>query len=223
MEYIKRFFIVIGLFLLSQIGMFTYGTLKQSSLQVGQGTMPLLSTLILIVIFIMNIGLLLVLANKLELLNFDSKFLNKKNILIIVIGVVIARLVAILGTILLNNQGIDSTALNDAAINNLFTGENPLLIILILGISAPIMEEIVFRAGIIGYFLKDWPILGIALSSISFGLVHGPTDIISFFMYALIGLVLSIAYFKTSRLEVSILIHFFNNLIPAIVIAFGLI
>ncbi|MGH2179951.1 CPBP family intramembrane glutamic endopeptidase, partial [Enterococcus faecalis] len=79
------------------------------------------------------------LANKLELLNFDSKFLNKKNILIIVIGVVIARLVAILGTILLNNQGIDSTA-NDAAINNLFTGENPLLIILILGISAPIME-----------------------------------------------------------------------------------
>ncbi|HBD0887382.1 TPA: CPBP family intramembrane metalloprotease, partial [Enterococcus faecalis] len=95
MEYIKRFFIVIGLFLLSQIGMFTYGTLKQSSLQVGQGTMPLLSTLILIVIFIMNIGLLLVLANKLELLNFDSKFLNKKNILIIVIGVVIARLVAI--------------------------------------------------------------------------------------------------------------------------------
>ncbi|RRQ90271.1 hypothetical protein CUR49_12870 [Enterococcus faecalis] len=72
MEYIKRFFIVIGLFLLSQIGMFTYGTLKQSSLQVGQGTMPLLSTLILIVIFIMNIGLLLVLANKLELLNFDS-------------------------------------------------------------------------------------------------------------------------------------------------------
>ncbi|PQB41949.1 CPBP family intramembrane metalloprotease, partial [Enterococcus faecalis] len=28
MEYIKRFFIVIGLFLLSQIGMFTYGTLK---------------------------------------------------------------------------------------------------------------------------------------------------------------------------------------------------
>lgn len=58
---------------------------------------------------------------------------------------------AILGTILLNNQGIDSTA-NDAAINNLFTGENPLLIILILGISAPIMEEIVFRAGIIGYF-----------------------------------------------------------------------
>ncbi|WP_231437573.1 hypothetical protein [Enterococcus faecalis] len=104
MEYIKRFFIVIGLFLLSQIGMFTYGTLKQSSLQVGQGTMPLLSTLILIVIFIMNIGLLFVLANKLELLNFDSKFLNKKNILIIVIGVVIARLVAILGTILLNNQ-----------------------------------------------------------------------------------------------------------------------
>ncbi|EPC6109267.1 CPBP family intramembrane glutamic endopeptidase, partial [Enterococcus faecalis] len=26
MEYIKRFFILIGLFLLSQIGMFTYGT-----------------------------------------------------------------------------------------------------------------------------------------------------------------------------------------------------
>ncbi len=131
-------------------------------------------------------------------------------------------MIAIGGTLLLNAQGSETTA-NDAAIQMIFTGENPLLIILLLGISAPIMEEIVFRGGIIGYWLEKFPVVAIAISSIAFGLVHGPTNLISFLIYGLMGLIMSVAYYKTQRLEVSIAIHFLNNILAAIVIALGMV
>ncbi|WP_410055254.1 type II CAAX prenyl endopeptidase Rce1 family protein [Listeria monocytogenes] len=44
----------------------------------------------------------------------------------------------------------------------------------------------------------------------------------SFLIYGLIGLTCAIAYFKTRRLEVSIAIHFLNNILPALVLAFGI-
>ena len=100
--------------------------------------------------------------------------------------------------------------------------QNPLLIILLIGIAAPIMEEIVFRGGIVGYLFKDLPVVGIIVSSVLFGLMHSPTNIISFLIYGLIGLTCAIAYFKTRRLEVSIAIHFLNNILPALVLAFGI-
>lgn len=222
MEYVKRFFIVIGLFLLSQISMTAYTVAKGFSMEMGEAKMSLFATVLLILLAIGNIWLLIYFGKKLGFLSFKFDFLTKKNIGIIIVGVVLARVIAIVGTLLLNNQGAKSTA-NDAVIQTIFTGENPLLIILLLGISAPIMEEIVFRGGIIGYWLETFPIVSIAISSVLFGLIHGPTDLISFLIYALMGLILSLSYYKTQRLEVSMSVHFLNNILPAIVIAFGLI
>lgn len=159
---------------------------------------------------------------KLGFLNLKWDFFTKRNVGIIIGGYILARVIAIGGTLLLNTQGSESTA-NDAVIQTIFTGENPLLIILLIGISAPIMEEIVFRGGIIGYWLEKFPMVAIALSSISFGLIHGPTNLISFLIYGLMGLILSMAYYKTKRLEVSMSIHFLNNILSAIVLAFGMI
>ncbi|EOL47751.1 hypothetical protein I580_01305 [Enterococcus caccae ATCC BAA-1240] len=159
---------------------------------------------------------------KLGFLNLIVDFFTKKNVGIILGGFILARVIAIGGTLLLNTQGAESTA-NDAAIQTIFTGESPLLIILLIGISAPIMEEIVFRGGIIGYWLAKFPIVAIAISSIVFGLIHGPTNLISFLIYGLMGLILSLACYKTQRLEISISIHFLNNIFAAIVIAFGMI
>ena len=162
-----------------------------------------------------------VFCKKLGFLTPSKDFLTKKNIIYILVGTLIARTVGIGGTLLLNVTGVTQTA-NDEAIGQLFTGENPLLIILLIGIAAPIMEEIVFRGGIVGYLFKDLPVVGIIVSSVLFGLMHSPTNIISFLIYGLIGLTCAIAYFKTRRLEVSIAIHFLNNILPALVLAFGI-
>lgn len=222
MTYVKNFFILVGLFLLSQISMTVYTVVKKLSMDAGEANLPLFTTIILIVMVIGNSWLLIFLAKKLGFLKFKLDFFTKKNSGIIIGGFILARIIAIGGTLLLNNQGTASTA-NDAVIQTIFTGENPLLIILLIGVSAPIMEEIVFRGGIIGLWLEKFPIVGIAISSVLFGLIHGPTNLISFLIYGLMGLILSMAYYKTKRLEVSISIHFLNNIFAAIVIAFGMV
>ncbi|MEI5994690.1 CPBP family intramembrane glutamic endopeptidase [Candidatus Enterococcus mansonii] len=188
----------------------------------GNANLSLAISVLLMVVTIGNIYLLLFLGKKLGFFKFKWDFINLKNIVIIVGGFLLARVIAIGGTLLLNNQGAESTA-NDVAIQTIFTGENPILIVLLIGISAPIMEEIIFRGAIIGFWFENLPMVGIAISSILFGLVHGPTNVISFLIYGLMGLILSIAYYKTKRLEVSISIHFFNNIFSAIAIAIGLI
>ena len=221
MNYIKKFFIVLGLAILSQIGMAVYGGAKDFSLETGAHKLSLLAVLILIIFIVGNIYLLMYLGKKLGFLTLSKDFLTKKNIIYILVGTLIARTAGIGGTLLLNATGVTQTA-NDEAIGQLFTGENPLLIILIIGIAAPIMEEIVFRGGIVGYLFKDLPVVGIIVSSVLFGLMHSPTNIISFLIYGLIGLTCAIAYFKTRRLEVSIAIHFLNNILPALVLAFGI-
>lgn len=222
MIYVKNFFILVGLFLLSQISMIVFEIAKGFSLGMGELHLSLFVSVLLIVSIIGNIWLLLFLGEKLGFFTVKLDFLTLKNSGIIIGGFFLARAIAIGGTLSLNHQGSESTA-NDAAIQALFTGENPLLIILLIGISAPIMEEIVFRGGIIGFWLEKFPLVGVAISSILFGLVHGPTNLVSFLIYALMGLVLAVAYYKTQRLEVSMSIHFLNNIFGAIAIAFGMI
>ncbi|PZL70913.1 CPBP family intramembrane metalloprotease [Enterococcus plantarum] len=222
MVYVKNFFILVGLFLVSQISMMAFGIAKELSQGMGETNLSLVASIMLIIIVIGNIWVLIFLGKKLGFFNLKLDFFTKRNVGIILGGFILARVIAIGGTFLLNTQGTESTA-NDAAIQTMFSGENPLLIILLIGISAPIMEEIVFRGGIIGFWLGKFPILGIAVSSILFGLMHGPTNLISFLLYGLVGLILSVAYYKTQRLEISISIHFLNNILAAIAMAFGLI
>lgn len=220
MAYVKNFFILVGLFLISQVGMFAFQIAKAISLNVGEAHMSMLVSICLILLVIGNIWLLIFLGEKLGFVTFKLDFFKRKNIWIILGGYLLARVIAIGGTLLLNSQGTESTA-NDAIIQVIFTGENPLLIILLIGIAAPIMEEIVFRGGIIGFWLEKFPIVAIAVSSILFGLIHGPTNLISFLIYGLMGLILSFAYYKTKRIEVSMSIHFLNNILAAIILAFG--
>lgn len=221
MAYVKNFFILVGLFLISQVGMFAFQIAKAISLNVGEAHMSMLVSICLILLVIGNIWLLILLGKKLGFVTFKLDFFKRKNVWIILGGYLLARVIAIGGTLLLNSQGSESTA-NDALIQVIFTGENPLLIILLIGVAAPIMEEIVFRGGIIGFWLEKFPIAAIAVSSILFGLVHGPTNLISFLIYGLMGLILSLAYYKTKRIEVSMSIHFLNNILAAIVLAFGI-
>lgn len=212
MKVIKNFFIVLALFILSQISMTVFSIVQISI------TKPLsvlgLSAMILMVVA--NIAILLWLAKKLKLIEFNTAWLTKKNILIILGSTVLLRIIAIGGTLLIQQLNGTQTSDNDAALSVMFNNVNPLLLFLIIAISAPIMEEIVFRAGIIKLLCEKLPILGVVLSSICFGFLHMATDLPNFVLYASMGLVFALAYYKTGRLEVSIMVHFFNNAIGAI-------
>ncbi|HAP4731762.1 TPA: CPBP family intramembrane metalloprotease [Enterococcus faecalis] len=222
MNYAKRIFSIFILFIISQIGITAFGVIKQLSLDAGEKNLNISSTLVTVILVVINILFLIYLAKRMNIIKTNHPFLTKKNILIILVATLIDRGIAIGGTLLLNMQGHTTTA-NDSTLIKLFSGVSPILVVLLLGIAAPIMEEIVFRGGIIGYLVENNALLAILISSFLFGIIHGPTNFISFGMYFFMGIILSVSYYKTKDLRVSISIHFLNNLFPAIAIAYSLI
>ncbi|EJE4081458.1 CPBP family intramembrane metalloprotease, partial [Enterococcus faecalis] len=219
MNYVKRIFSIFILFIISQIGITAFGVIKQLSLDAGEKNLNISSTLVTVILVVINILFLIYLAKRMNIIKTNHPFLTKKNILIILVATLIDRGIAIGGTLLLNMQGHTTTA-NDSTLIKLFSGVSPVLVVLLLGIAAPIMEEIVFRGGIIGYLVENNALLAILISSFLFGIIHGPTNFISFGMYFFMGIILSVSYYKTKDLRVSISIHFLNNLFPAIAIAY---
>ena len=77
---------------------------------------------------------------------------------------------------------------------------NPLGIISIV-VMAPLVEELLFRGAIQGHLMRKWkmPYLGIVVSSLIFGVVHGNPAQIPF------------AFVLTGSLIPGILMHFINN------------
>ncbi|MGM0124301.1 hypothetical protein IGI37_001675 [Enterococcus sp. AZ194] len=220
MTYVKNFLIVIGLFILSQLyGLFLGFGLEFAKLG-GQEKMSTLANVACIIFTLLSIWLLIFLAKKLKIMDFSLDFLTKKNIKFIFLAFIIARLIVYVLSILMMAQGNESTQ-NDEAILEMTKLISPLLSFIMISIAAPIMEEIVFRGGIIGLIFKDYPIVGIICSTLIFGAIHQSDNFISFLIYAAIGFVLSYSYYKTKRLEVSISIHFLNNLIGGLAILFG--
>ncbi|WP_255321362.1 hypothetical protein [Enterococcus casseliflavus] len=79
MKAVKNVFILIGLFLLSQVGMTAFSVVKIYYLEAGEPTIPAMISYGLIALLLANIGLLMFLAKKLGLATFDFGWSTKKN------------------------------------------------------------------------------------------------------------------------------------------------
>lgn len=97
---------------------------------------------------------------------------------------------------------------------------NPLLTVFSTCIFAPIVEECVFRGGVFRYIRgKHGFLLATIISSLFFGSIHVMdsffagdfTDIAYVLVYAMIGIVLAIAYERTDSIITPICIHFISN------------
>ncbi len=96
--------------------------------------------------------------------------------------------------------------------------KDPVVMIIMAVIMAPIFEEIIFRGiiqkGLINNGMK--PSYAIVIASVVFGLVHGnPWQFVG---AVLLGCVLGLVYEKTKTLLLPILLHAFNNLCSSILI-----
>lgn len=106
-------------------------------------------------------------------------------------------------------------------IRNLFNQflTNDIYTFLTVAIAAPLLEEIIFRGIILNGFLKRYsPTTAIIMSAVMFGIFHlNPWQFISAF---LLGLVIGWLYWKTNSLIPGIVIHFINNSLAFIMMAF---
>lgn len=92
-----------------------------------------------------------------------------------------------------------------------FQGQNPVLLTLTTVITAPIGEEVVFRAFIYRR-AKNYlgPVLGAVCSSLLFGLYHA--NMVQFLYASVFGMLLVLLYEKSGSLKVAILAHAGTNL-----------
>ncbi|MCQ2192432.1 MAG: CPBP family intramembrane metalloprotease [Paludibacteraceae bacterium] len=88
--------------------------------------------------------------------------------------------------------------------------------ILFLAVLGPIVEELVFREGIVGSLLRRGvsPLVAIVISALLFGLVHG--NPIQIFAATFIGIILGVFYYKTGSIVLSAILHICVNSLSVI-------
>ncbi len=93
---------------------------------------------------------------------------------------------------------------------------DPVLMVIMAVVMAPVFEEIVFRGIIMKGMLNKGvkPTRAIWISALVFGLIHGnPWQFVG---ATLLGFVLGLVYYKTKSLLLPILLHGFNNLVSTL-------
>ncbi|AKP65462.1 metal-dependent membrane protease [Levilactobacillus koreensis JCM 16448] len=111
--------------------------------------------------------------------------------------------------------GETSTANNDA-LQQLMGRSSLTLIMLSLTavLASPFLEELTFRGLLIdGCFSAKWFWLPVIASGIIFSLVHISDNVISWLLYAIMGGTFAYVYKRTGKLQSTIILHGFNNLI----------
>ncbi len=93
--------------------------------------------------------------------------------------------------------------------------------ILTIAVIPPLLEEIIFRGILIRVIFRKHLLLGLVVSSLAFASLHESDTWIGYLPYLYSGVIFGLAYLKTRRLEVTILMHFLNNLLALLSILWG--
>ena len=97
----------------------------------------------------------------------------------------------------------------EAVNNNLLSG-HPLMVILVVGVLGPMVEEITLRRGVQKNLCKINPVFGVIASSILFGWMHG--NLLQGAAAAIMGFGLGYIYYKTDNLWYPTILHMTINL-----------
>ncbi|KJQ65720.1 ABC transporter ATP-binding protein [Streptococcus gordonii] len=183
----------------------TYQILKQWTIGIG------------ILLIFLALLVFIVVAKKIGILSQSGKVFQKgdgKRISLSILGMF---LISILGTALLRWLNGEVTTANQASLIEEFKRGNGILLPIMLGVLAPVVEEIIFRGILPLKIFKGYEGWGYIVGGLLFALFHGPTNIVSFVIYGGSSVILTLLAYRTRRLEVSIAVHMINNGLPAII------
>lgn len=144
-----------------------------------------------------------------------KKFKPKDFLKIFLIGIAVVGVFEIIEEIL---EALGATFGNQESLEELF-GKTKILMLTNVILVAPIVEEFLFRYSLSTIIKNDKIFL--IVSSILFGVMHGLDT--STIVYVLAGLALGTIYLKYKKnLVPSIIVHFMNNLVAAILMIIGI-
>lgn len=125
------------------------------------------------------------------------------------------------------NQFFNTTnTANQENIKSILSLNSTVLIVFSLSavLIAPFVEEFIFRGIVINYFFKhsSWWI-NIILSGLLFSLGHASQNIISFALYATMGMILAYVYKSSGQIKMSIAVHMLNNGVAMVLTVLGIL
>ena len=97
----------------------------------------------------------------------------------------------------------------DNNVNKLIENSNPLVLILVVGIIGPILEELVFRRFIIDRIRPYGEFLAVIFSALTFGMFHG--NFYQLFYAFAIGFILGYIYIRSKNIIYPIILHIAFN------------
>ncbi|WP_148887343.1 CPBP family intramembrane glutamic endopeptidase [Streptococcus sp. Marseille-P6264] len=175
-------------------------------------------TLLVLMVYFLIIFYALRMAKKEGLLTLDFSFFNLKSVIWLILSYLITFGISIFAALIMVLEGqFSGTTANQAALQSLFHNTPVILILVGTLLSAPILEEILFRGLIPKKLFPQHELIGLIVGSILFGFFHGPTNIGSFILYAGMGGVLALVVYQTKHLEMGILAHMLRNGIAILV------
>ena len=148
---------------------------------------------------------------------------KRRAVLTLIVGGLAAMVIELVGDLtsstLLNLTGLSGATLqNDSGIGEAIRMFPPIVIVVVLGIVGPIVEEMFFRQFLIGLverFTPTW--VAVVVSSVLFGMLHmhsfALSEALGVISHAFFGLSCGLLYVKTDRnLLYPAIIHCHNNL-----------
>ncbi len=127
---------------------------------------------------------------------------------ILVPGMIVGTLVHTLMTIPFGGNGSNAVA-------ELLVGSNPIPRIIVIGILAPIFEELIFRKLLIDRLSRYGSFIAIIVSGLFFGLFHG--NFSQFFFATGIGILFAFLYSKTGKIHLTIILHMIVNMYTSVI------
>ena len=149
-------------------------------------------------------------AEKMDLKIWDPEILSWRGLGMVLAGYIAMVVCDSLALHLMNLQGIETSA-NQEAIQQLLVGVPFWLALLLTAVLPALAEEVIFRGYLYKKLFGKQVLAGLLFTSLVFGLMHGPTDWLSYFMYSFGGLILGYSYYKSGYLIYPVVIHLLNN------------
>ena len=127
---------------------------------------------------------------------------------ILVPGMIVGTMVHRLITLPFGGDGSNVVA-------ELLVGSNPIPRIIVIGILAPIFEELIFRKLLIDRLSRYGSFIAIIVSGLFFGLFHG--NFSQFFFATGIGFLFAFLYSKTGKIHLTIILHMIVNMYTSVI------
>lgn len=166
-----------------------------------------------LVVYVIGFVVLLFYLNSILVNDYHEVKAKKINLFYaLVIGYVIVIFANFASNIITTLLGLTDDSINQTTIEDIIKSGYILPMIISTTIAAPFVEELIFRKSIFGLFRN--PYIGLAVSSICFGLIHviGGKDYINCIPYIIMGVGFGIVYIKNQlNIIPCILLHALVN------------